>query len=89
MFGVLAVIPHFSSPAVGEFTDTTLCSKTHTVKVTKLSAIFLIIMKTVCCVGLLENRKLRNFSRHHALYHPDVLYSVQLKVKGRLSKIRA
>ena len=72
----------------------TPCSKTYTVKVIKQSAIFLIIMKTVCCVetrkpGLLENRKLRNFSRHHALYHPDVLYSVQLKVKVRLLKIRA
>ena len=39
--------------------------------------------------GFLKLRNLRNFSRHHALYHPVFLFSVQLKVKVRLSTIRA
>ena len=39
--------------------------------------------------GFLKLKILRNFSRHHALYHPAVLYSVHLKVKVRLTTLRA
>jgi hypothetical protein len=98
MFGDLGVIPDLLTQKYEISQTQAPCSLTYTVKIIKITAIVLTIIKTVtnCAISVCLNkkdwfsvRKLFNFSCIQAWYHAAVLLSVQLKVRVRLSTLIA